>query len=370
MATIYGTSGSNTISGTDNADAIYGLDGDDVIAGGKGSDSIYGGKGADEIDGGAGKDQLFGGEGDDLVNGGAGDDLLIGATGDDILIGGAGNDIIDGGAGDDILTGGAGSDGFVFSGSFGDDIITKLDSGDTIDLTSFSAITDVSQLGIQQVGSGVQLNVPGGGTVFIQNATVAQVTSLIEVACLVRGSMVKTPAGEVPVESLAIGDLVLTVDGTAEPVKWIGRRGYSRSFVEASERLAPVLFTKGALGVNTPSRDLYVSPEHAVLIDHALVPAAKLVNGTTIRQVTDFDMVEYFHIEFEAPQVIFTDGAATESYVNHDNRRMFQNYQDYVDLYGNEGVTTSRLRRFDFIEGGVELDAIRARLTNQARIAA
>lgn len=43
------------------------------------------------------------------------------------------------------------------------------------------------------------------------------------VPCFACGTLIATPDGERPVETLAIGDLVTTMNGTA-PVRWIGRK--------------------------------------------------------------------------------------------------------------------------------------------------
>src|SRR5689334_3797963 len=48
-------------------------------------------------------------------------------------------------------------------------------------------------------------------------------------SCLVAGTLIRTPDGDVPVESLKIGDLVLTADRGAMPVKWVGRQSFRRS---------------------------------------------------------------------------------------------------------------------------------------------
>lgn len=373
MATINGTNGSDALNGTASADVIYGRNGADVILGKSGNDTLTGGNGRDQIYGGSGEDMIKGGNGDDVLHGGSGNDEIDGGNGDDTLFGGDGKDVLNGGKGDDILSGGRGADKFVFSKNFGTDIIADLDGQDRIDLTAFTSITSVTQLNMYQVGANVVISVPGGtgGSITVYNATVGQLASQIDVACVMRGTMVQTPRGEVAVELLAIGDEVTTIDGTAKRIKWIGTRGYSRSFLQASTKIAPVLFEAGSLGPSQPSRDLYVSPEHAVFVDGVLVPAEFLVNGESIRQVADFDLIEYFHLEFDAPEVILTNGAPTESYVDHGNRRLFANYAEYVSLYGeSSGDSVTRPRRFEAISGGSHLDAIRMRLSGRSRQAA
>jgi len=379
--TLYGGGGDDVLKGGAGDDLLDGGSGDDQLSGGAGDDVLKGGSGDDQLDGGAGDDKLYGGSGDDVLKGGAGDDLLQGGSGDDVLKGGSGDDILDGGTGDDKLTGGSGDDTFVFKANFGEDTITDLGAGDKIDLTGLSFITGVNtgpiyggnEAHVYQSGGDTIIVVPGpdGGTITVKDATVAQVLSQLEVACLLRGTQVRTPAGEVAVETLAIGDEVLTVDGTAERIKWIGTRGYARPFINLGGRVAPVRFQAGSLGPSTPARDLYVSQEHAVLVDGVLVAAKLLVNGESIDIVSDFDLVEYFHLEFEEPQVVFTNGAPTESYVESGNRRMFANYAEYAALYGDRAdAEAAHERRFCMIFEGSALDAIRRRLATEARSAA
>ncbi|WP_150287336.1 Hint domain-containing protein [Rhabdaerophilum calidifontis] len=347
---------------------INGNNGNNVLLGAGGNDEINGNGGADILFGFGGNDVLNGGTGNDVLFGGSGKDTLRGGAGDDYLDGGAGKDVLNGGTGDDILVGGAGGDKFVFGSNFGGDIILDFSASDAIDLTAFTGITSVSQLTLVQVGPNVVVNVPGanGGSITIYNATVAQVASQIEVACVLRGTQIRTPSGEVAVENLAIGDMVVSVDGTARPVKWIGRRAYSRAFVEGNVRVAPVLITAGALGDNLPAQDLMVSPEHAVFVENVLVPAKHLINGTSIRQVFAFETVEYFHVELDSADVIFTNGLATETYVDHGNRRMFANYAEFVDLYGETEGNAPAARRFEAVTAGPALDAIRARFAAPA----
>jgi Hint domain/RTX calcium-binding nonapeptide repeat (4 copies) len=342
-----------------------------AIDGDGGKNTIFGGSGNDTINGFGGADILVGNDGNDILNGGNGADFLDGGNGNDVLNGGNGRDTLVGGAGDDVLSGGAGADTFVFAGSFGKDTITDLGGNDVIDLTAIAGVDSINDLTFKKVGGNVEVTVPGGGTIVVENATLAQVKNRIEVACLLRGTQVLTPEGEIAVEDLRIGTLVVTAGGEAKPVKWIGTRAYAKAFVAGNAKVAPVLFTAGSLGPNVPSRDLFVSPEHAVLVDHVLVTANLLVNGTSIRQIDGLEQVEYFHVELEQPEVIFTNGAATESYVDHGNRNMFENHQEFVDLYGEVSrADSARQRRFYAVFGGDALDAIRARLAVEAGLAA
>lgn len=367
-----GTPGSDVINGGDGDDILVGRAGDDtlngdagddVLTGGAGADILDGGDGDDELAGGAGRDTLGGGAGDDELSGGAGRDTLSGGDGDDMLSGGAGRDILTGGAGDDVLEGGAGADRFAFSGDFGADTILDFGGGDRIDLTSFTAYS------ISQEGDDVRIDV-GSGSLLVKDTTVQEVAARVEVACLTRGTMVHTPQGEVAVENLAIGDTVTTVEGNSIAIKWIGRRSYSRSFLEANERIVPVVVRAHALGAGVPDRNLAVSPDHAILVDDHLVPAGLLVNGRTVHRAHLQERVDYFHLEFEQPQVIVTNGLPTESYVDLGNRRMFANYHEYLALYGDSPCDGPPRRRFALIDDGPMLGRIRERLDSGAVAAA
>lgn len=388
MAVINGSNGDNLIEGTNGADVINGKAGDDVIiaggsadfvdggagadiiSGGGGSDVIYGGAGADLIDSGSGSDFIDGGAGADLIDGGSGDDIIQGRAGADVLEGGSGDDVIDGGAGSDVLSGGSGADTFLFSGNAGDDIITDFRTADTIAIDlgeDYLGDVDLSALDFEQSGAHVLITLPNGSSILVQNATIAAVQARVQVACLLRGTAVATPDGEMPVEGLAIGDRVTTLGGEPKRIKWIGRRAYGAGFVRGNMKVVPVLIAAGALGPSSPSRDLYVSPDHAVYVDGGLVAAERLVNGGSIRRAHEIEAVEYFHIEFETPEVIFTNGAPTESYVDHGNRRMFQNYQEFLDLYGEPLADGSvRERRFPLLTEGTEIEALRGRLGRAA----
>lgn len=143
--------------------------------------------------------------------------------------------------------------------------------------------------------------------------------------CVARGTLIDTKTGPVPVERLRLGDMVRTVDGPPQPVRWIGCRHVSRIEMHADPSLRPIRIVAGAFGENGPSRDLIVSPQHRILLDdwraelhfgvgEVLVPAKGLVNDKTICMDTNAKEVDYFHILLDRHEIMYTEGLPTESF--------------------------------------------------------
>jgi hypothetical protein len=142
-------------------------------------------------------------------------------------------------------------------------------------------------------------------------------------ACFLRGAMILTPAGEVPVENLQIGDMATTLDGSPQPIVWIGK---GRSLVTPKNPGArPVIVRKDALADGIPSRDLYLTKAHSLYLDDVLIPVEHLINGASILWDENSRVVEYYHVELPAHGVIIADGAASESYFDGGNRDTFLN---------------------------------------------
>ncbi len=141
--------------------------------------------------------------------------------------------------------------------------------------------------------------------------------TLNQVPCFVAGTMILTPTGEVPVEKLQPGDLVITKDDGPQPLCWLGRR-----VVPAIGDYAPIRIAPNTFGDH---REVLVSPLHRILIKDALaellfgdaevlVAAKDLVNDRSVRRV-EGGMVEYVHILFDRHQVVLSDGLDTESFL-------------------------------------------------------
>lgn len=204
--------------------------------------------------------------------------------------------------------------------------VTRVWNGDTITLdgvvitgTTFYT-ADGGRYFTPNDGS-VLTNGTVSATTFVTTSTQYDVNDLGP-PCFTAGTYIATADGPRKVEDIGVGDLVVTRDNGLQPVRWVGRRQ-----VSGRGKFAPVRIVKGALG-NT--RDLRVSPQHRMVIedwraqlflgqDEAFCPAIRLVNGDTIHRAP-CDQVTYVHIMFERHEVIFAEGAPSESFLIGDVR--------------------------------------------------
>ncbi|WP_050529108.1 Hint domain-containing protein [Pseudaestuariivita atlantica] len=170
----------------------------------------------------------------------------------------------------------------------------------------------------------------------IQPITASGVTA----TCFLPGSLIATPDGEVPVETLKIGDLICTADGGATPVKWLGRQTVT-TFNGVAERNSPVRIAAGALGLGLPHSDLTVTADHGMVVDGYVINASALVNHSTITYVPIAEMGAAFtvyHVETEAHDVILANGAPAETFIDYVGRAAFDNHDEYLALYGAERI--------------------------------
>lgn len=144
------------------------------------------------------------------------------------------------------------------------------------------------------------------------------------VACVsfTAGTMITLASGaQVPVDTLAPGDRVLTRDDGAQPLRWIGH-----GTLRAAGDFAPVLIRQGVLN---NARDLLVSPDHRLFIyqrqdrlgagrAEVMVKARHLVDGDRVTRI-EGGFVDYYQMLFDHHQIIYAEGIAAESMLV-DNR--------------------------------------------------
>lgn len=133
--------------------------------------------------------------------------------------------------------------------------------------------------------------------------------------CFTDGVLVRTDKGEVPVEQIKVGDMVLTRARGYQPVRWVGHRT-----VIALGSFTPVEIDAGVIGNDRP---LVVSQQHRVLLegwrtqlvsgeDELLVPAVHLVDGHSVRFKPQ-GRVTYVHFLFDHHEIVQSNGCWSES---------------------------------------------------------
>lgn len=159
----------------------------------------------------------------------------------------------------------------------------------------------------------------GNGAVDLQNID----TTTPGVVCFARGTLLATPDGERPVESLKVGDHVMTVDFGPQPIVWISSSVHV--WPGSDEQALPVLISSNALGDRQPLRDLVVSPLHKILLSNpiaelhsgspdVLVPAKGLTSLPGIRQMKGKRRITYYHILLERHAILLSEELRSESF--------------------------------------------------------
>ncbi|PLL11597.1 hypothetical protein C0V75_16405 [Tabrizicola sp. TH137] len=305
----------NTLYGGAGEDLIDGLAGNDILSGGADNDTVFAGLGDDTVDGDEGNDRLFGGAGNDTIRGGTGNDSITGGEGADTLSGGEGRDVF-------FLTTGGGSDAItdfdvtLVDGLFADqlDVSGLVDEqGNPVRLRDVTVTSDGAGGSILSFPGGVSIRLAGvDAAVFQSRPALAQ----IGIPCFGTGTLILTERGEVPVEMIRAGDLVMTLDHGLQPVIWAGGRHLDRAALAAEPLLRPVLIRDGALGNRG---DVLVSPNHAVLAEvdgqEMLVRAKHLAEtgDARFRIAKGRREVKYHHLLLERHGIVFAQGMATET---------------------------------------------------------
>jgi Hint domain len=189
--------------------------------------------------------------------------------------------------------------------------------------TSYSGTTLTISTDAGTVFTIADINNPGSFSLADDGSGGTEVT-----VCYARGTMIRTPDNDVPVESLKPGDHVMTVAGgelVPVPVRWVGTRRVNLAAHPRPMLVAPVLIERGAFADDVPHRDVLISPDHAILVDGKLICARQLLNGTTIRQDSDRRSVVYHHVELQSHSIMLAEGLPVESYLDSGNRGFFAN---------------------------------------------
>jgi hypothetical protein len=236
----------------------------------------------------------------------------------------------------------------------------------TISVTGGTTLANATDSAHVVVSSGTPAAVVGGmvsGPLIAESAT----------NCYCAGTLIATERGAIAVEGLEIGHRLMTVAGVARPIKWIGRSSYSGRVATGRTDILPVCIKAGALADDVPSRDLWISPNHAMYFkdehgEGALIEAKDLVNSLSIVQAQSVEQLEYFHVELETHDVIVAEGALAETFIGDDDRARFHNAHEYWRLYPEAASEAAAPARYcaPRLESGYQLEAVQRRLVLRA----
>jgi hypothetical protein len=159
--------------------------------------------------------------------------------------------------------------------------------------------------------------------------------------CFCAGTSIATPSGPRDVECLQAGDLVLTSDGSARQAIWVGSTRLSAEILHQQPHLRPIVVRVGSFGFGLPNADLYVSPQHRVVVRHSLcellfaeeevLVAAKFLVGTLAEVAELASDIEYVHVLLQEHDILLGNGLPSES---------FQPARRMIDVMGSATRST------------------------------
>lgn len=214
-----------------------------------------------------------------------------------------------------------------------------VETGEWVNVASFSMPTLLT--------SGAWTGGPAGGSSANNAANILVVQQsdgsyqMTITKCFLSGTHIMTENGERVVEDIAVGDQIVTFkDGkeVLQTIVWVGSMDVDVNNYSNKETLYPIRIKAHAFGLNQPHRDLLVTPEHTIYVDGGLTPARMLVNGRSIIVDKSIEKYTVHHIETIEHSIILSENILTESYLNTDNKDMFNGEAVNLRLEFNENA--------------------------------
>jgi len=147
-------------------------------------------------------------------------------------------------------------------------------------------------------------------------------TSLAELPSLASGTLITTADGDLPIEWLCPGDQIITRDGGALPLRWVGHTRLTAQDLAARATLRPVQITPDSFGQGAPHCPLMLSPQQRIFMfgaelgyyfgQGAVLAEARHLRHLAAEHAENGDFT-YFHLLFDSHQVIRANGLWVES---------------------------------------------------------
>ncbi|QQA43488.1 Hint domain-containing protein [Pelagovum pacificum] len=129
-------------------------------------------------------------------------------------------------------------------------------------------------------------------------------------SCFAGRTRIDTDRGPIPAAELRPGAMLSTWDGLATELRLVLRRTMSID----SFRRAPIRFHVDALGQGCPSRTLFLSPQHRVLVEGQLIAARQLSALPRIGPLRRPGRIDYVHLVTAKHALLIAEGLPCESF--------------------------------------------------------
>lgn len=138
--------------------------------------------------------------------------------------------------------------------------------------------------------------------------------------CFAADTLIETPHGPRPVQTLRAGDPVLTANDRVLPLLWVGETRHDNARLWAEPRLWPVTIRAHAFGPGLPARELSVSRQHRLRFrsdmadgSFVLIPAASFLGCPGVQISRPAGELRYFHLLLADHSILLANGLPAES---------------------------------------------------------
>ena len=160
----------------------------------------------------------------------------------------------------------------------------------------------------------------GNGAIDVQNLDTTPPAAPV---CLLKGTLIRTPAGDRPVEALRQGNLVVTASGKLMPIRFITYQRFKDPGRVDPAGIRPVVIPENFFGPHRPCRDLFVSPNHRISLcggpvemifgEERVFAEAKFLFSEASRDCTADGYIDYYNILLEDHDEVIANGQPVES---------------------------------------------------------
>lgn len=142
--------------------------------------------------------------------------------------------------------------------------------------------------------------------------------------CFCEDTLIETANGPVAVQDLRAGDQVMTADHGLKPLRFSVLTRYSFDDIAHNPKRCPIRMRTGAFGTAAQTQDLWVSPQHRMVMTSptmtrligqpsVLIAAKDLLDLPKVHQRIPKKGVTYFHLLFDDHVLVQAHGIWSES---------------------------------------------------------